>query len=170
MPAAAYFTTLAHYNRWMNKRIYELCTQIPDTQRKKDLNAFFHSIHGTLNHLLLGDRIWLGRFKHTPFLCQSLNQELYSDFATLHQERTQTDSEILEWVNSLTDMALTARFSFNGVTTGQERTYQLGHLILHFFNHQTHHRGQVTTLITQSGYDIGVTDLLWLPDLALTNP
>jgi uncharacterized damage-inducible protein DinB len=72
--------TMAQYNRWMNERLYELCSTIPDEERKRDRGAFFKSLHGTLNHLLLGDKIWLARFVDEPFVVPSLAQELHSDF------------------------------------------------------------------------------------------
>ncbi len=78
-----YCRLLARYNRWMNGKLYTLCAGLPDAERKQDRHAFFRSIHGTLNHLLLGDRIWLGRFLGQPFQVQSLGQELYSDFDEL---------------------------------------------------------------------------------------
>jgi uncharacterized damage-inducible protein DinB len=61
-------TTMARYNRWMNERLYECCSRLPDEARKRDMGAFFKSIHGTLNHLLLADRVWLGRFTGKPFV------------------------------------------------------------------------------------------------------
>ena len=75
------FRTMAHYNRWMNERLYAVCAEIPDGERRRDRGAFFKSIHGTLNHLLLGDRLWMGRFLDRPFTVDSLDQEL------LHQIR-----------------------------------------------------------------------------------
>src|SRR5205814_4171061 len=97
----AFAQTMARYNAWMNERLYSLCVNIPDEERKRDAGAFFKSIHGTLNHLLLGDRIWMGRFKGRPFRVESLAQELYADFAELRAERASTDAEIIAWVDSL---------------------------------------------------------------------
>src|SRR4029434_3118727 len=96
-----YPRTMARYNRWMNERLYECCARIPDAERKRDMGAFFKSIHGTLNHLLLADRIWLGRFTGVPFAVTGLDQELYADFAELRRERECTDREIVSWVASL---------------------------------------------------------------------
>lgn len=155
------FQTMCSYNQWMNEKLYGVCETIPDATRKADKGAFFHSIHGTLNHLLLTDKVWLGRFKAQPFLFRSLDQELYSSFAELRQERFQVDAELSDWINSLSDEQLALDFSYTN-SQGQEATYLLWHLVLHLFNHQTHHRGQLTTLLNQSGYDSGVTDLLVL--------
>jgi uncharacterized damage-inducible protein DinB len=94
--------TFASYNRWMNERLYDLCADLPDTERKRDCGAFFRSIHGTLNHGLLGDRIWLARFTGERYLVRSLDQELYADFDALRRERTTTDAEIDDYAASLT--------------------------------------------------------------------
>ncbi|HAG84663.1 MAG TPA: damage-inducible protein DinB [Cyanobacteria bacterium UBA12227] len=163
MKTTDYFQRLSQYNHWMNERLYEVCDSIPDAIRKEDRGAFFGSIHGTLNHILLADKLWLGRFKHQLFEVHSLNQELYADFKSLHQERQKTDQEIQAWVDSLTDEQLAAPFRFTSIAKAREFVFPLWHIAAHFFNHQTHHRGQLTTLLTQSGYDPGVTDLLLLP-------
>jgi len=68
---AGYARTMARYNSWMNTRLYDCCAAIPDAERKRDVGAFFKSIHGTLNHLLLGDRVWMGRFTGKPFVVKS---------------------------------------------------------------------------------------------------
>ncbi|MEC4891546.1 MAG: DinB family protein [Oscillatoria sp. PMC 1051.18] len=164
MKTTDYFQRLSQYNRWMNDRLYTVCDTIPDSLRKEDRGAFFHSIHGTLNHILLADRLWLARFQQRSFPINSLNQELYADFAELRQQRQQTDIEIQTWVDSLTDEKLGAPFKFNSLSRQRECIFPLWHVTTHFFNHQTHHRGQLTTLLSQCGYDFGVTDLLWLPD------
>jgi uncharacterized damage-inducible protein DinB len=163
MPTHEYFRTLARYNLWMNQRLYELSASIPETERKRDRGAFFRSIHGTLNHLLLGDRLWLGRFTTTPFPVHSLDQELYADFDELRRERERTDAEILAWVGSLSEEQLASPLRFSSIVDPVERVLPLWFAVLHFFNHQTHHRGQLTTLLSQCGCDPGVTDLLWLP-------
>jgi uncharacterized damage-inducible protein DinB len=163
MDARATFRTLAHYNRWMNERLYAACASIPDEQRKRDRRAYFRSIHGTLNHLLLGDRLWLGRFTARPFRVRSLKEELYGDFATLRRERVRTDVEIEDYAGSLSAEALGASILFTSVVGLRERSYPLWVVVLHFFNHQTHHRGQLTTLLSQCGVDPGLTDLMWLP-------
>ncbi|NES19127.1 MAG: damage-inducible protein DinB [Symploca sp. SIO3E6] len=158
-----YFQRLSQYNQWMNKRLYQVCEAIPDSVRKEDRGAFFRSIHGTLNHILLADKVWLGRFYAQPFEIQSLAQELYTEFETLHQERQNTDKEIQDWVDSLTEEQLALPLTFTSVSQPRECVFPLWHAALHFFNHQTHHRGQLTTLLSQSGFEPGVTDLLWVP-------
>ena len=156
------FRTMARYNRWMNERMYEHCEKLSDTERKLDRGAFFRSIHGTLNHLLLGDRLWLSRFLAREFRAGSLAEELYADFAELRRERAKTDSEILEWVKTLDEKRLAAPLKFRSMVRPQDNSFPLWFVVQHFFNHQTHHRRQLTTLLMQAGVDPGVTDLLWL--------
>ena len=156
---------MAQYNRWMNERLYELCSRLSDEERKRDVGAFFKSIHGTLNHLLLGDRIWLGRFLGEPFAVASLAQELHSDFAELWIERSRTDATIIDWAGSLTSADLAGELAYTSVVNPKPRRYPFWFAVAHFFNHQTHHRGQLTTLLVQCGLDPGVTDLIWLQEL-----
>ena len=158
--------TLAAYNRWMNERLYALCAELPDEERKRDRGAFFRSIHGTLNHGLLGDRVWLGRFLSRPFAARSLDQELYADFAELRSERAQTDREIDAWVASLGPADFAGTLHYTSIVNPAPRSLPFWVAVTHFFNHQTHHRGQLTTLAMQAGVDPGVTDLVWLPELA----
>jgi uncharacterized damage-inducible protein DinB len=155
---------MARYNRWMNERLYESCAGLDDEQRKQDVGAFFKSIHGTLNHLLLADRIWMGRFAGPLFTVRSLDQELYADFGTLRLERSRTDLDILAWAHRLTDGMLAGVLEYTSVVNPAPRKIAMDVAVTHFFNHQTHHRGQVTTLLMQRGIDPGVTDLMWLPD------
>ena len=157
--------TMARYNRWMNERLYDCCARLSDDERKRDVRAFFKSIHGTLNHLLLGDRVWLGRFTGKPFVITSLAQELYADFRDLRTERALTDAAIVDWVSALRIEDFTGELSYTSVVNPQPRCYPLWFAVTHFFNHQTHHRGQLTTLLAQCGLDPGITDLIWLPEM-----
>jgi uncharacterized damage-inducible protein DinB len=162
-----YAKTLADYNRWMNDRIYAACAKLSDEQRKRDAGAFFKSIHGTLNHILLGDRLWLGRFTGVPFSFRSLDQELYAEFAELRAERSKTDEDIMAWVKSLSALEFEGQMSYMSSVNPQLRTYPFWLVVAHLFNHQAHHRGQVTTLLMQNGIDAGVTDLICLPGVQL---
>lgn len=161
-----YFHTMALYNCWINERIYDACSRLSDAERKTDKGTFFKSIHGTLNHLLLVDRLWMGRFTGTPLTVQSLNEELYGDFATLRKERENEDKKIIEWINSLEQEDLGKVLSYSSVVNPQQREFELWFALIHFFNHQTHHRGQVTTLLSQKGVNPGITDLIRMPDLS----
>lgn len=157
--------TLARYNRWMNERLMESCSQLSDGQRKLDRGAFFTSIHGTLNHVLVGDNIWMGRFENTPITITSLDQELHGDFDELRTARERMDARIIEWADGLSGKTLAASFSYASLVNPARRTSPLWVLVTHFFNHQTHHRGQLTTLLSQIGVDYGTTDMIWMPGL-----
>ena len=160
---------MASYNRWMNQRMYAECAKLSDSERKRNCNAFFKSIHGTLNHLLLGDKIWLGRFTGEPFQVASLDEELHSDFEKLWEDRSATDEVIMGWASSLTDSGLAGDLEYTSIVNPAPRKYEMWLVVAHFFNHQTHHRGQVTTLLSQFGRDFGVTDLIWLPEVVERN-
>jgi uncharacterized damage-inducible protein DinB len=171
MEPTAHYRAMARYNRWMNERLYEVCATLDDAERKQNLHAFFGSVHGTLNHLLLTDRAWLGRFtadravsqsldaEGKPIAVHGLDQELDADFDTLRRERAQTDSAIEQWVETLDTARLAALFSYR-TSAGVPCEHPLWWAVSHFFNHQTHHRGQVTTLLCQLDRDPGVTDLI----------
>jgi Uncharacterized protein conserved in bacteria len=163
MIESEYPRAMARYNRWMNERLYECCVRIPDAERKRDMGAFFKSIHGTLNHLLLADRVWMGRFVGPVFTPKSLADELYADFNELRRERMKTDEAIDRWVASLTNEKLRGELRYNSIVNPAPRTIAMSLAVTHFFNHQTHHRGQLTTLLMQQGIDPGATDLMWVP-------
>jgi uncharacterized damage-inducible protein DinB len=150
---------LAAYNRSMNEQLYTVCTKLPDVELRRDCGAFFRSIHGTLNHLLLVDRLWFGSFIGKPVSFDALDQELYAGFDELRREREITDTRICEWAGSLSTADLKASFTSGDRETG----YPLWVVVTHFFNHQTHHRGQITALLSQHGLDYGLTDLPWVP-------
>ena len=161
------FAALARYNQWINRLIYDCAARLTDEERKRDVGAFFQSLHGTMNHLLLGDKVWLGRFVGEPFAAASLGQELYSDFAALRAEREAHDLRILAWANRLEPAWLASRFEYrrvNGVVVAAEALL----MVTHFFNHQAHHRGQMTTILMQLGVNPGDVDLIMMPGVVQT--
>ncbi len=162
------FVIQSRYNRWMNHKLYTVCETVSDEQRKRDMGAFFRSIHGTLNHLLLGERLWMGRFTGTEFPVESLDQELYGEFDALWQARTDTDEAICAWIDSLEETDLDRIIAFKAVVTQRTHRFRLVDALLHFFHHQTHHRDQVTTLLSQLGLDFGTTDMMWMPGIEIT--
>ena len=169
---AAPYEAFARYNRWMNEKLYGLCAGVPDEERKRDRRAFFGSIHGTLNHILLGDRVWMFRFTRDRERFQSLDRDgkpirvhgldhvLYEDFDELRRERARTDAQILEWARGLDESQLDRPLAYHTIVTDEDWEVPLWWALSHFFNHQTHHRGQVTTLLSQLGIDPGLTDLV----------
>jgi len=165
MMSSEWLAASARYNRWMNDKLYGLAATLSDEVRKRDCGAFFKSIHGTFNHLLLADRVWLARFNGVTvpdgFMgpgIRSLDQELYVDFVELRRERARTDDELTAWVAGLTQERLAAPLVY--LRRGQRLESPLWGAVAHIFNHQTHHRGQITALLTQQGCDPGVTDLV----------
>jgi uncharacterized damage-inducible protein DinB len=105
----------------------------------------------------------MSRFLGREFVYSSLDQELYADFKELERERAASDEEIVEWASTLTSAKLEAPLRFSSHLYGGYFEFPLWFLVTHFFNHQTHHRGQATTLLSQCGVDYGITDYLWLP-------
>jgi len=158
---------MAQYNQWMNQKIYAVCDDIPEDIRKKDVGLFFKSIHSTLNHILYGDRAWMGRFQNEGKIPEGLQigQDLFENFYELQVERKKTDQEILDWVVDLDEQWLKNPFSFTSRGDGKTRTMIAWYYVTHMFNHQTHHRGQVTAALSQLGYDFGATDIPWMPGL-----
>lgn len=155
----------ARYNRWMNVKVYATAARLSDEEQKRDRGAFFGSIHNVMNHLLVADRIWLGRLTgHVPEPgclgpngIARLDQELTSDFAELRRERDTTDEAIAAWANTLTAEALAGPLRF--ARLGKWTEIPLWWAVTQLFNHQTHHRGQITTMLFQAGHDPGATDL-----------
>ena len=159
----------AKYNREINFSLFTQVAGLSENERQRDMGAYFGSIHGTLNHILLADRIWLGRFANAiPNMSalrnaelvhkfQSLRQEVCSDFGELLRERQATDMVIMKWAAELTDDMLEKTMSYTN-SNGQVRDHPVWLAVAHMFNHQTHHRGQVTTLLYQLGHEPGVTD------------
>ncbi len=160
---------MAAYNRWMNRRLYDVCADLSDAERRADRGAFFRSIHGTLNHLLLADKVWLGRFTGEAFSADSLDQELFARFDDLRASREDTDEEIIDWADGLSAGELDSTLEYTSMVDPAPRRCEMWLAVAHFFNHQTHHRGQLTVLLSQCGKDYGVTDLVWLPEAVARN-
>ena len=159
-----YCRTFARYNRWQNMSIYAAAATLPDGTRKRNMGAFFKSLHGTLNHLLVADRLWLDRLEGHPSTITSLSEELYNDFDELTRQRISCDDRVDRWVASLTDATLADALTYRRMSGDKaEMTLPMTTVMMQFFNHQTHHRGQAGTLLMQCGVDVGVTDMPMLP-------
>jgi uncharacterized damage-inducible protein DinB len=160
-----YCRLMAGYNRWMNERLYALAANLPDAERKLDRGAFFGSIHGTLNHLLWGDRMWLGRFVGSLCTYPPFGADMFEAFDELAKERAATDRDLLEWAGNVSAGWLAGPLTYTSVVDRKTRRLPTAVAVVHLFNHETHHRGQLTTLLKQAGIDPGVTDLPWLPGI-----
>lgn len=173
MNRSTHLQLLAKYNQWMNHNLYSCAAQLSVDELKADKGAFFGSIFGTMNHLAVGDTIWLKRFATHP-TCTTilmpiaetpmptrLDETLFSELRELQAYRDWLDHLIVNLTDSLSENAFTQSLTYSN-TKGIKATRNLHSLLIHFFNHQTHHRGQITTLLFQKGIDPGTTDLLAL--------
>ena len=158
------FELMARYNQWMNQNLYAVCSEIPDADRKKDMGAFFKSIHSTLNHIMYADKAWMGRFTGKSVGGLKMGVDIYSDFDELRKEREKMDQEIIEWTRNLDPDWLGSELKFTSKVDGITRIMPYWAAVSQLFNHQTHHRGQLTTLIKQLGIDPGNTDIPWMPE------
>lgn len=156
----AHFETFARYNAWANHRLYEAVAQIPDTQYREDRGAYFGSLHGTLNHILVGDRAWLTHITGDGTPPTSLDQILYDDFVALRQARTTEDERITRVVGGLDTARLAGTIAYHSMTGGHFEQ-PLAQVLAHVFNHQTHHRGQAHILLSQLGYEAPTLDLAY---------
>jgi len=141
----SHFLTLARYNAWANRRLYDACAALPEAEYMKPRAAFFGSIHGTLNHLLVGDRIWIARLEHKPNPKITLDQVLYGDLVALRVARQAEDDHLINLVGGIAERSLDQPLAYAN-TAGQR--------------HQTHHRGQAHGLLSQTGVAPPSLDLI----------
>lgn len=156
----SHFVTFARYNRWANRRLYAVAAELSDAQFREDRGAFFGSLRGTLNHLLVGDRVWFNRFTGEGVNPPSLDTILHDRFDELRTAREAEDERILAVVNGLDESRLDRPFAYRSMD-GSPVELPLGQLLAHVFNHQTHHRGQAHTLLTQFGRAVPALDLVY---------
>jgi uncharacterized damage-inducible protein DinB len=162
MITPAYARTMAAYNRWQNQSLYGAADTLSEEARKEPRGAFFGSIHGTLNHLLWADQIWMSRLAGTPTpRAKSIKDSVaqYESWTELKAARAAFDDTIIDWASRLDAAALDGDLTWFSGAAGREVTKPRGLLIAHLFNHQTHHRGQVHCMLTQCGVRPADTDL-----------
>ena len=152
------FPTLANFNPWVNAHIYDAAATLSDDDYRKDCGAFFGSIHHTLNHILVVDRLWFGRAKGVKHGIKSLDQMLFDDFDTLRAERQAEDQRIIDFVSGLSEEQLAEVVTFE-TTDGRPGQLSRNMMLMAVFNHQTHHRGQVTAMLSSFGVGYGDIDL-----------
>jgi uncharacterized damage-inducible protein DinB len=172
-----HFQLMAAYNRRMNEQIYQVSNKLEKEELQRDAGAFFGSVLGSLNHILVGDLLWLSRFgsHNNDYVTliklseypkpQKLSDILYSEFSELFKARKEIDILIQSWVKNETKETHFEQNLTYSNSKGIASSRNFGELVSHFFNHQTHHRGQISTLLYQFGYDVGITDfLIDIPD------
>ncbi len=143
-----HFPMLAAYNAWANARVYDAAAKLPDADYRADRAAFFKSVHGTLNHLLVADRLWMRRFTGEGEVADRLDAILFEEFGPLRQARDAEDQRIVRYIGGLSPADLAKRFRYRTITNPGDVEQPLAPALVHFFNHQTHHRGQVHALLT----------------------
>jgi uncharacterized damage-inducible protein DinB len=156
-----HFQMFAAYNQWANQVLFDASWQVPDEDYRLDRGAAFKSLHGTLNHMLVADRVWLKRFTGDGDAPSKLDAILYDDLALLRVAREAEDARIRRWIDDLTDEDLEGRFTYTTIVDTRTVSQRLAPALAHFFNHQTHHRGQASGILTGFGEEAPVMDLIY---------
>jgi uncharacterized damage-inducible protein DinB len=161
----SYVERMARYNRWQNDNLYGVADGLSDEERRRDRGAFFGSIHGTLSHLLWADCMWMSRFSNVPKPGVGIagSAALYPDWRKLRHERAAIDGAISSWAGALDPAWLGGTYTWFSNAAEREVSKPNWELVVHFFNHQTHHRGQLHAMLTQAGGKPGDTDFFLLP-------
>jgi uncharacterized damage-inducible protein DinB len=157
---------MARYNAWQNRSLYGAADTLTDAQRRENRGAFFGSVHATLAHILFGDQIWMSRFAGTPKpKAASIKESVsaYPDWEDLKRDRVAFDAVMVAWADGIDQSAIDGMLSYYSGAAGREVTRSRPLLIVHMFNHATHHRGQVHCLLTAFGAKPEATDLPLLP-------
>jgi uncharacterized damage-inducible protein DinB len=156
-----HFQMFAAYNKWANGRIYDAAAELSADEFERNMGAFFRSMLGTLNHLLATDRIWMKRFTGEGEAPAALDAVLYPLFAKLRTAREAEDARIVKWIGSLKEKELAGRFTYTTLSDMRTVSQRLAPALAHFFNHQTHHRGQAHVILTAMGRPSVVLDLAY---------
>lgn len=164
MITSGFVVTMAAYNAEMNRRLYGAASRLTDAARRQERGAFWGSIHGTLNHLLWGDRVWMARFDdwERPPLPLRESAGLIDDFDALRAAREADDARLQNWAGRVTDAWLAQDQTWFSGASQREMRRPRALLVTHLFNHQTHHRGQVHAMLTAAGEPTGDTDLIFV--------
>jgi uncharacterized damage-inducible protein DinB len=157
-----HFAMMATYNAWANTRVYRMAHQLSDEQYRQDVGAYFKSLHGTLNHLLTADRIWLWRLTGTGVPPTRLDAILFDDLVALSDARRAEDERLVSFTMNLTDAQIEATIEYRTLD-GRAQQQRLREVLAHLFNHQTHHRGQAHAILTVLGVkEPEPLDVLWM--------
>ncbi|MFZ1815720.1 MAG: DinB family protein [Rhizobiaceae bacterium] len=155
-----HYSMLAAYNGWANERVYTEAARLTREQYDRDTGTFFKSMNGTLNHILVADRIWMKRFTGEGEHPNSLDATLHGDLASLRIARKAEDRRIIRWLEHLEPEELLGKITFTTITSPQLTTQSLAPTLTHFFNHQTHHRGQAHAILSILGREPPSLDLV----------
>ncbi|WP_173932231.1 DinB family protein [Chelativorans sp. Marseille-P2723] len=156
-----HFAMMAEYNRWANRLLYEAAAQLTAEEYTRDAGAFFRSMKGTLNHILVADRIWMRRFTGEGEAPSQLDAILHDALPALRLAREAEDKRIIGWVKGLDETALKGRFTYMTVVAPRTISQRLSPALTHFFNHQTHHRGQAHMILSVLGKSPPSLDLIY---------
>lgn len=157
-----HFRDFALYNRWANEKLYSfLSSDLDEEELNKDLGAFFGTITGTLNHILVGDLLWMGRLDGQGPRPTSLDSILHEDLGSLSKQREEADQRLIDITNTLTKDKLQTVLEYT-TSQGMQCRDNLSDIMGHIFNHQTHHRGQIHHMISQLGYTPPPLDKIYL--------
>lgn len=155
------YVLMARFNAWVNGRVFDAVAQLSDAAYREDRGAYFGSIHRTLNHILVVDRLWCGRIEGVDHGIAALDQILYDDFRSLRAAREAEDARFIALVEGLDDARLAAPVTYRPILgDGEAETVRADHILLTLYNHQTHHRGQVHCMLTQAGVTPPPLDLV----------
>ena len=166
MITAQYCQTMARYNAWQNKGLSEAFEAIDMKELQKDRKAFFGSLWATANHLLWADQLWMSRFDGGTAPSGGIGESvsLHDNKQLFLDDRLRTDQRIIRWASKLRQMDLVGPLTWYSGAAGRTLAKPVSVCITHFFNHQTHHRGQIHAMLTAAGHAPGDTDLVFMPD------
>ncbi|MEM7177774.1 MAG: DinB family protein [Pseudomonadota bacterium] len=157
----AHFQMFAGYNAWANGRLYAASAELSEADYRADLGAYFKSVEGTLNHLMIGDLLWIARFRGQAMPKLPLTDILHDNLPDLTAARKVLDADIVRLIDEMPPDRFGKSFTYRAMTLPGEQSQVLAEALSHFFNHQTHHRGQVHALLSRLGLKAPPLDLLY---------
>lgn len=165
MISTPFIRLMARYNAWQNRAMIAAADTLDDAARRADRGAFFGSLHGTFNHLLWGDQMWMSRFDglEKPAIGIAASPGFEPDWARFKASRAALDARIEDWASRVDEGWVTGETRWLSAAAGREISKPNAFLAIHFFNHQTHHRGQIHAMLTVAGAKTEDTDLFLMP-------
>ena len=162
MITSNFLETMALYNKWQNELLFELCDDLSHEQLNLDRGMFFKSIFKTLNHILYVDQTihYIIQTKTLPQFDPKFI--LYSNYDELKSARLEFDQRLVE-ESQCTQAWLDETLEFWSERLNRYRKIPRSFYYIQLFNHQTHHRSQITSELHKMGLDYGNTDLPFNP-------